>query len=159
MSTKTAIQRWLQPGSQSNETEESPPATPLAEGNEHNHQLLQAFRPKWTGLVKKEGHVVKNWKERFFVIINDLMIYYKTERDYQEGLSPLGYHVVLDVTQASDSKTITATAQCSKVFKLITPSVADSSGLLPALKRACVATATSQQTQLYSGHSQLQLVL
>ena len=109
-----------------------------------------------TGICKKEGHIVKNWKERFFVIIKDLMLYYKNERDCSQRLPPVGYYVVLKVE--FDSKLFTVTSQGGKVFKLTLGSSRNSKDFLNAIQRACNVTSSSDQTRQYAGHPQLQLV-
>lgn len=161
MSTK-AIKKWLnpkpdlthQPTPEEKEDKQSPSTSVDISCEEDN--LLRAFRPQWKGVVKKEGHLVKNWKERFFVIIKDVMLYYKTERDYTLGVSPVGYHVVQEVVESPSSvNIITVTGQCKKIFKL---EASRGNGLLQALQQACVVTATSDQTLQYAGHPQLQLV-
>lgn len=108
--------------------------------------------------MTKEGHVVKNLKERYFVIVKNLMVYYKTEEEFEQGDPPTGFHVVAEVTESlSGSKSIiTVKAQCGKIFKLMTPR--QETGLLMALQRAKEVTAESVEILEYSGHSGLQLV-
>lgn len=44
-------------------------------------------KPDKEGELKKQGHVVKNWKTRWFVIQNDHLFYFKAKGVRAQGLS------------------------------------------------------------------------
>lgn len=47
-------------------------------------------RPEKEGELKKQGHVVKNWKKRWFRIQNDMLFYFKDRTDDKPvGVVPL----------------------------------------------------------------------
>ncbi|KYQ91284.1 p21-activated protein kinase [Tieghemostelium lacteum] len=46
-------------------------------------------KPDKEGELKKQGHVVKNWKKRKFVIQNDMLFYFKEKEDKPIGVVPL----------------------------------------------------------------------
>eukprot|EP00603_Paraphysomonas_imperforata_P014689 CAMPEP_0114461780 /NCGR_PEP_ID=MMETSP0104-20121206/6464_1 /TAXON_ID=37642 ORGANISM="Paraphysomonas imperforata, Strain PA2" /NCGR_SAMPLE_ID=MMETSP0104 /ASSEMBLY_ACC=CAM_ASM_000202 /LENGTH=345 /DNA_ID=CAMNT_0001634587 /DNA_START=47 /DNA_END=1084 /DNA_ORIENTATION=- len=117
--------------------------------------LSKEFFPRWRGIVKKEGHMVKNIKERYFVIVKDLMLYYKSEKEWDLGMSPRGSHVVEKVSKSADEKTITVDGRCGKVFKLFNPNKQDST-FFDALQQAAEFSASSEHITKYAGHKTLQ---
>ncbi|KAF2078313.1 hypothetical protein CYY_000405 [Polysphondylium violaceum] len=46
-------------------------------------------KPDKEGDLKKQGHVVKNWKKRKFIIQNDMLFYFKDKEDKPVGIVPL----------------------------------------------------------------------
>lgn len=72
-------------------------------------------RPLRTGMLLKQGHVVKSWKERLFVLVHDKLCYYDLppthSPDDLHGVTPLG------VIRLSDVKAVAATRNRS-TFKV-----------------------------------------
>eukprot|EP01121_Diplochlamys_sp_Union-15-3_P015057 TRINITY_DN4907_c0_g1_i2.p1 TRINITY_DN4907_c0_g1~~TRINITY_DN4907_c0_g1_i2.p1 ORF type:complete len:253 (+),score=46.87 TRINITY_DN4907_c0_g1_i2:23-760(+) len=52
---------------------------------------VEWVKPDKEGLLKKQGHVVKNWKYRWFIVKNDYMFYFKDKSSLEEplGIIPL----------------------------------------------------------------------
>ena len=75
-----------------------------------NHQRKESFyhhfKPAWKGIIKKQGHRVRNWKSRFFVISGCMMLYYYSEEDYlnpEKCQKPLGYHIITSIAPSGKS--------------------------------------------------------
>lgn len=67
--------------------------------------LHHQFKPEWRGVIKKQGHRVKNWKNRYFVLSNCVMLYYRCEADYinpEKCHDPLGYHIITSISPVND---------------------------------------------------------
>lgn len=66
------------------------------------------FEPFYTGWIYKQGHQIKNWKKRFFIIKGCLMLYYKTDLIYTQNYNelPKGIHIVIGIRSYIKDKTI-----------------------------------------------------
>jgi len=75
-------------------------------------------KPEKQGQLKKQGHVVKNWKVRWFVIQNDMMFYFKSRNDGKPvGYIPLRSCNAKETGKASKPYTLELTAnKISKTF-------------------------------------------
>ncbi|GAM21866.1 hypothetical protein SAMD00019534_050410 [Acytostelium subglobosum LB1] len=71
-------------------------------------------KPDKEGELKKQGHIVKNWKKRWFVIQKDLLFYFKDKSDPK----PIGV-VPLRMCRVSESKSIGK----SHCFELVSPRI------------------------------------
>ena len=52
------------------------------------HEVLR------TGSMRKKGHLVKNWKERFFVLTVNSLKYYETAQSLQEKVQRSPYYYI-----------------------------------------------------------------
>ena len=52
----------------------------------NNPLFLSLDNPDFAGVLIKQGHVVRNWKERYFLLKEDLLYYFRSRED----ISPLG---------------------------------------------------------------------
>eukprot|EP01122_Echinamoeba_exundans_P008511 TRINITY_DN2831_c0_g1_i1.p1 TRINITY_DN2831_c0_g1~~TRINITY_DN2831_c0_g1_i1.p1 ORF type:complete len:499 (+),score=118.44 TRINITY_DN2831_c0_g1_i1:50-1546(+) len=73
--------------------------------------------PEKEGQLRKQGHVVKNWKDRWFVIKNDTMYYFKTKKDTVR--EPLGTIPLENCTTNVDNLKI----KKPYMFELVSPSI------------------------------------
>jgi hypothetical protein len=46
--------------------------------------------PSIQGIMRKRGHIIKGYKERFFVLVSGTIYYYESERAYMNGLRARG---------------------------------------------------------------------
>jgi len=58
-------------------------------------------KPDKQGELKKKGHVVKNWKSRWFVVQHDMMFYFKGRSDL---LKPKGWIPLRGATARETTK-------------------------------------------------------
>jgi len=72
--------------------------------SEYDYQISPEMwsKPDKQGELKKQGHVVKNWKSRWFVIQNDMMFYFKSR---SELLKPKGCIPLRSATTKESLKT------------------------------------------------------
>lgn len=49
--------------------------------DDHQIELLDSLRVEWEGYVEKKGHVVRNWKKRYFTLEGDVLSYYESKEN------------------------------------------------------------------------------
>jgi tetratricopeptide (TPR) repeat protein len=61
------------------------------------------FEAIYAGWIYKQGHQIKNWKNRYFVIKGCVIIYYKTDLAYTQDFSelPKGIHIITSLKEDS----------------------------------------------------------
>ena len=158
MSTTTSLQQWLQygerPSSANNNNNNN-----NKKGQKRDNIFNNTFRPRWKGLVTKEGHIIKNWKERYFIIINDIMLYYNNKKEYEEQLSPVSYHIVVDVKVLIDDvdEVVVVETKDKKLFRLKSPERGNELFIIE-LKKAKEMALNPLCVGKYQRHSKLHLV-
>eukprot|EP01132_Coremiostelium_polycephalum_P004991 gene4991-6215_t len=70
-------------------------------------------KPDKEGELKKQGHVVKNWKKRWFIIQDDMLFYFKERDDRPVGVVPLR------MSRVSENKSL-GKQHC---FELVSPRI------------------------------------
>jgi len=75
-------------------------------------------KPDKQGELKKKGHLVKNWKTRWFIIQNDMMFYFKSKGDQKPcGMIPLRGSYCKEETKSNKQNCFEINAyQINKVF-------------------------------------------
>eukprot|EP01111_Echinosteliopsis_oligospora_P000746 TRINITY_DN1087_c0_g2_i3.p1 TRINITY_DN1087_c0_g2~~TRINITY_DN1087_c0_g2_i3.p1 ORF type:complete len:490 (+),score=171.89 TRINITY_DN1087_c0_g2_i3:318-1787(+) len=103
-------------------------------------------RPEKEGELKKQGHVVKNWKKRWFRIQNDMLFYFKDKADERPvGVVPLRLCRVSSAKLPGKPFSFELSApKISKVFFIQANSEADAAAWMKAIEKgaeySCVSS-------------------
>eukprot|EP01114_Cavostelium_apophysatum_P005789 TRINITY_DN1696_c0_g1_i1.p1 TRINITY_DN1696_c0_g1~~TRINITY_DN1696_c0_g1_i1.p1 ORF type:complete len:990 (-),score=230.87 TRINITY_DN1696_c0_g1_i1:114-3083(-) len=124
-------------------------ATWLSSSNNPEFRSLQL--PQKEGWLTKEGHLIKNWKRRWFVLKDALLFYFKAPQDVEPiGIIPLKDSIVKKVS-VSDNK---EKKYCFRVqpqsivvppFFLCADNDEDCKAWLKAIKHAAAVKATTDK--------------
>jgi len=110
--------------------------------------------PDKEGELFKQGHVVKNWKKRWFRVQQDTLFYFKDRRDERPlGVVPLSLCHVAKATKAERPFTFELVARkIGKSFLIQAPNFAEADNWIRALEKgaeySCVSTPYNLQ-QVY----------
>lgn len=77
---------------------------PLKNSNENNNKIIDASSVKYEGYLTKRGHVLTNWKTRYFILSNDNIYYYTDEYSYKSNGKLLGQVEIDRVAQWNGEK-------------------------------------------------------
>lgn len=60
------------------------------------------FNASYKGYLQKQGHLIKNWRTRYFVVKKCITLYYNTEELSLNGERPKGSQIVTSVRSWPD---------------------------------------------------------